>query len=253
VPMGDGIRALEAQWGTSRLEAALLLGANAREMRDAGCDAVEILAARPREVLRTLPPDPHVWELAAGTMVAAGHSASVAVSHLIAHAPTPDAFAAGLEVVAADPAAGLTLACAYGAPPELLSATSERYGLSPEQTATAMTDAGAPPQVLVEVLLARCERDVDLAREVAESAGRLDRSVVDTCLTADGSTLRTLGAAASTPAEGTIAAYPLAAESNAALLAALPPAAAASRDLTETFDLPDPATQAPVAFAELPR
>lgn len=65
-------------------------------MRDAGCTATEIMATRPREILRALPEDPHLWELAAGTMAAAGHGPNIVAGHLVAHAPTLDAFAAGI-------------------------------------------------------------------------------------------------------------------------------------------------------------
>ena len=36
------------------------LGATATEMRSAGCTPVEIIATRPRDVLRSLPDDPHL-------------------------------------------------------------------------------------------------------------------------------------------------------------------------------------------------
>ena len=56
--VAEGIHALHDGWELSRPDAAQVLGATAAEMRDAGCSPKEIMAARPRDVLRSLPDDP---------------------------------------------------------------------------------------------------------------------------------------------------------------------------------------------------
>lgn len=170
VPMEHGIRVLNELWDLPRPEAAELLGATAHEMRAAGCTPTEILGTRPREILRALPADPHTWELAAATMAVAGHSTGRVVSHLIAHAPTPDTFAAGLAAAAADAHEGFTTAIGFGAQGEQLAAASERYGLSPEQTATLLADAGAAKYVAVETLHQRCAEHPVMTAELAEAA-----------------------------------------------------------------------------------
>jgi hypothetical protein len=102
VPMPDGIRVLREGWGLEPVEAADALGATAQERRAAGCSATDILRARPRDVLRALPEDPHAWELAAVTMAQGGHSDARVVDHLLNHAPTAEAFAAGAAALADD-------------------------------------------------------------------------------------------------------------------------------------------------------
>lgn len=169
VPMPDAIRVLHDRWDLPRVEAAEVLGATAGDMREAGCTPVEIMAARPRDVLRSLPAEPHLWELAAGTMATAGHSTSVVARHLVAHAPTPDAFAAGLAVVA-DPADGLAVAARSNAHPDQLAAASEVYGLSPADTATALAGITSP-DALLDTLRVRCDGDIGAAAAIATSAG----------------------------------------------------------------------------------
>ena len=184
VPIADGIRVLHERWGLDRIDAADLLDATATEMRQAGCTPVEIMASRPRDVLRNLTDDPHLWELAAGTMATAGHSSAQVAAHLVAHAPTADSFAAGLTTITSDPTEGLGLAAHYLASAQNLAAASERYGLSPAQTATVLADTGAPADLLVETLWHRCDHDMDAAIQLAVDTGHVDRSVVDR--TADG-------------------------------------------------------------------
>ena len=155
-------------------------------MRQAGCEPVEIMASRPRDVLRHLPQDPHLWELAAGTMATAGHSPAQVAAHLVAHAPTPDAFAAGLATLATDPVEGLGLAARYQASPEHLAAASERYGLSPADTATVLADTGTTAELLVETLWHRCDHDPDATHQLAVDAGQLDERTVGHALRAAG-------------------------------------------------------------------
>jgi hypothetical protein len=131
-------------------------------MRAAGCTPAEVMATRPREVLRTLPTSPELWEVAAVTMTESGHSTPAVVSHLVAHAPNAETFALALTAVAEDPAGGLAVAVRYGAQADHLAAGAEAYGLTPEQAATALADAGATRQITVEAIHALCDRDTDV-------------------------------------------------------------------------------------------
>lgn len=176
VPMPDAIRVLHHRWGLPRTTAAELLDATATEMRSAGCTPVEIMAVRPRDVLRSLPDDPHLWDLAAGSMATAGHPTSVIVGHLVAHAPTPDAFAAGLVAVA-EPGDGLVLAARGRAHPDQLAAASEAFGLSPADTAASLVGVADDPTLLDTITL-RCDGDRPAAVTFARHAG-LDDTTID--------------------------------------------------------------------------
>jgi hypothetical protein len=165
----DAIGALHDLWGIGRVEAAEWVGATASEMRAAGCAASEILAARPIDVLQTLPPDPHLWELCGGTLAVAGHSPYEIVGFLASHAPNPDCYAAGLAAAVDDPTTGLDLSQRRGMPPSALAAASERYELSPDQTATTLADAGIPGDATVQVLIERCGGDPELTTQIARS------------------------------------------------------------------------------------
>jgi hypothetical protein len=169
VPMADAIRVLHDRWDLPRTDAAELLGATAGEMRDAGCTPVEIMASRPRDILRTLPNNPHLWELAAGTMATAGHPTTAIARHLAAHAPTVDAFAAGLNVIA-EPPDGLVVAARCHAHPDQLAAASEGYGLSPFETARILAGV-TTPAVVLDTVAARCDDDTDSAVAIATQAG----------------------------------------------------------------------------------
>jgi len=169
VPMPDAIRVLHDRWDLPPVAAAEALGASATEMREAGCTPVEIMAARPRDVLRTLPEDPHLWVLAAGTMAVAGHPTSTVVRHLVAHAPSPDAFAAGLSAVA-DADDGLAIAAREHAHPDQLAAASEVYGLSPTDTGALLAGV-APAGVVLDTLTARCGGDTATTTRIATDTG----------------------------------------------------------------------------------
>lgn len=169
VPMPDAIRVLGDRWDLPPVVAAEGLGATASEMREAGCTPVEIMAARPRDVLRTLPEDPHMWELAAGTMAVAGHPTTTVVRHLVAHAPTPDTFAAGLVAVA-DADDGLAIAAREHAHPDQLAAASEVYGLSPTDTGSLLAGI-TPAGVVLDTLTARCGGDIATAARIATDTG----------------------------------------------------------------------------------
>jgi len=169
VPMADAIRVLHDRWDLPRTDAAELLAATAAEMRDAGCRPVEIMAAQPRDVLRTLPNDAHLWELAAGTMATAGHPTATVARHLVAHAPSAEAFAAGLTMIA-EPADGLVTAARAHAHGDQLAAASERYGLSPAETARLLGGVTDPTDVL-DTLAARCDGDIASVASIAADAG----------------------------------------------------------------------------------
>jgi hypothetical protein len=175
VPIPDAIRVLHDRWDLPRTTAAEALGATASEMRDAGCSPVEIMATRPRDVLRTLPAEPHLWELAAGTMAVAGHPTGTVARHLAAHAPTPDAFAAGLAAVA-DPVEGLTLAARCHAHPDQLAAASEAYGLSPTDTASVLAGT-THAAVVLDTLTVRCGGDTTAAATIGAETGITDAEI----------------------------------------------------------------------------
>lgn len=175
VPMSDAIRVLHERWDQPRSTAAEMLGATAAEMRTAGCTAAEVMAVRPREVLRTLPEDPHVWGLAAGAMADGGHSLSTIANHLVAHAPTPEAFADGITTVA-DGSDALNLAATHHAHADQLAATSEAVGLSPVDTAATLVGVTDDHTVL-EALVLRCDGDTDHATSLATQSGLADTAV----------------------------------------------------------------------------
>jgi hypothetical protein len=164
----DAIGELHRRWGTSRVAAAELVDATPAEMRAAGCEPSEILEARPREVLSTLPADPGLWDLAGGTL-ARDHPPEEIAGFLATHAPNPDCFAAGLTAAVDDPATGLELAGRRGMPAEAIAATSERYGLSPADTATALAAGSVPPGVAIAVVHLRCDADPVLTTQIARS------------------------------------------------------------------------------------
>ena len=136
-----------------------MMSATGVEMREAGCNAAEILAYRPESVLERLGRDPHLWELAAGTMATTGHTPSTVVSHLIRYAPTPECFAAGTTAAIDDPADGLALASHLRAQPDRLAATAERYGLAPSDVAAVLREVGAPATQVVATLGELCDYD----------------------------------------------------------------------------------------------
>lgn len=171
VPMDDAIRILHDRWDVPRHDAAEALGATASEMRAAGCSAAEVMATRPRDVLRTLPEDPEVWVMAALTMADGGHPTPTIVSHLVAHAPTSDAFATALGALTDDPAEGLATAVQRGAPHDHLAAAAHAYDLTASQAATVLHDAGATPQVTVETVHALCDGDPARTTEAVEAIG----------------------------------------------------------------------------------
>jgi hypothetical protein len=152
---------LNQRWDVPMVEAARMMSATGAEMREAGCNAAEILAYRPESVLERLGRDPHLWELAAGTMATTGHTQSTVVSHLIHYAPTPECFAAGITAAIDDPSDGLAIASQLRAQPDRLAATAERYGLAPSDAAAVLREVGAPATQVVATLGELCDYDDD--------------------------------------------------------------------------------------------
>ena len=159
VPMSDAIRALEGRWDLHKVEAARMIGATGAEMRSAGCTATEILALRPDSILRNLPSESHLWELAAGTMATSNHSTIAIVGHLVDHAPSAETFAAGLVAAVDDPTVGIGVASRLRAQPEFIGAASERYGLTPTETAQILRAEEAPWTQALAVVGHRCDFD----------------------------------------------------------------------------------------------
>lgn len=167
LPVADAIRDLHDLWGADRLETGRALGATTDELRQAGCTPVEMLAASPREELRRLDTREHTWTLAAPALLEAGNTVAQAVEHLAAHAPTPACFAAGVTTIVDSPVDAFALAPRRTEVADLV-ALSERYGLSPEQTATVMGAAGVDARCVGEVLLARCDGDVEIVTALVD-------------------------------------------------------------------------------------
>jgi hypothetical protein len=178
IPPADAIRVLNAQWGIARVEAAEHLGATAAEMRAAGCTATEIIAARPREVIATLAARPDLWDLAGGTLAVTGHQPDEIAGVVATHAPNPDCFAAAMAAAVDDATLGVALAVRRGMPAEALVALSERYGMSPTETAVALGAANATPHLTVRVLFDRCDADAVLTTQVARSTLQLRTDTV---------------------------------------------------------------------------
>lgn len=171
IPMPDAIDILRTRWDLTGVEAATSLGATAADMRAAGCTSTDVMATHPTDSLQDLCDDPHQWELAAGTMAGAGLRPHVVAAHLVAHAPSLNAFATALTVGIDDADHGLTTAARVGATGDQLAAASEAYGLSPIQAAAALYDAGIAPDVVLDTLDARCDHDTDTTVGIAQGLG----------------------------------------------------------------------------------
>ena len=161
VPMASAIRTLHERWDIPRVDAAGMTAATGVEMRDAGCSATEILTLRPESILNQLPRDPHLWELAAGTMATNGHPPTVVVAQMVNHAPSPECFAGGLAAAIDDPDVAIGLASRLRAQPDQIAAASQRYGLTPAETAEILRDERAPMTQAVAVLGQLCGYDDD--------------------------------------------------------------------------------------------
>lgn len=227
VPMSDAIRALNGRWNLPNIEAAQLVCATGREMRDAGCNATEILTVLPETILRVLASEPHLWELAAGTMATSGHSPTAVVSHLITHAPNAATFAAGVTAAINDPTLGVGLAARLRVQPEFISATSERYGLSPAETATILRDERVPMTQALATLGHRCDFDDAAVIEAWSGPRPVAVQMASTASIAKMSRITSIGGTDIGTADELLALLP----------AAIGPLAP-SRSLFETVDLP---------------
>ncbi len=175
--VGDAISQLHRLWDADRLTVGTALGATVEELRAGGCTPVELLAAAPREILRRLDSREHTWTLTGPALLDAGYSPAAAVAHLAAHAPTPATFAAAVAAITDDPVAGMALAGRCAAV-EDLAALSERYELSPDDTASVLAAAGVATATAVAVVSVRCDGDLDATCALA--ADRLGLAPTDT-------------------------------------------------------------------------
>jgi hypothetical protein len=177
MPVADAIRELHDRWRMDRLEAGRHLSATPDELRAGGCTTTEMLQAAPREVLRHLDTREHTWELAGHRLLEAGYTTGEALRELAAHAPTPETFAAAAVEIEPNPLEAFPTAARDAATPDLV-VLSERYGLSPSETADVLAVACAAPDVVVGVVYERCDRDetatIDACATVLE-ASTIDR------------------------------------------------------------------------------
>jgi hypothetical protein len=242
IPPADAIGELHQRWGIGRVDAAELVSATAIEMRAAGCTPTEIIAARPREVVTSLPARPDLWDLAGGTLAVTGHTPEEIAGIVATHAPNADCFAAALTAAVDEPHAGLALAVRRGMPSEAIVALSERYGLAPIETATALAEASASPRLAVQVIYDRCDADPVLTTQIARSALGLRTEAVIAALgdhdPVDAATVSHLHAAA-----------PLSRDRDALIEAHQPPRPAPRPPLVQSeaarllVSLPDPARE----------
>jgi len=171
------IRMLHDEWGVDRLRAGAALGASTDELRDAGCSAREMLAAAPREELRRLDTRESTWVKAGAALLDAGYTLPATVDELAANAPSPSTFAAAVHAIIDDPVEAFALAVAKAALPDLAS-LSERYGLSPQETAHALAAACADTDTAVAVLHARCDGDLDVVSDLAVNVLAIDAETI---------------------------------------------------------------------------
>jgi hypothetical protein len=162
-----------------RLDAGRHLSATPDELREAGCSTVELLQAAPREVLRRLDTREHTWEIAGMSLLEAGMSSAEAIRQLALHAPTPETFAAGVCEIEVNPQLSFPTAAREASLPDLV-ALSERYGLSPVETAEVLATACAPPDVVTHVVHRRCDGDDAATIEACRSV--LDPGVTERAL-----------------------------------------------------------------------
>jgi hypothetical protein len=188
IGVADAIRILHAEWGADRLEIGAQLNATVEELREAGCGPTELLAAAPRETLRSFDERESTWTRVGPTLLEAGYAAAEAVAQVAAHAPTPETFAAAVSVIVEDVVSALAYA-ACRAEPERLAALTERYGLAPDQAAAAFAAAGVPVDRAIEAVHLRCDHDVETTYELATGVLGAHGDLVTAVLTGDVSTV----------------------------------------------------------------
>ena len=165
LPIPDAIRQIHDLWDADRLDVGMALGATVEELRSAGCTHVEMLATSPREELRRLDTREQTWMTVGPTLIEAGYTESESIAHLAAHAPTPTTFAAGVEAVTDNPCRALALA-ASSAQPDDLAALTERFEMSPSDSAAVLAAVGTPCTIAVQTIGIRCDGDLDATCEV---------------------------------------------------------------------------------------
>lgn len=167
LPIPDGIDALTRHFDVDRISAGQLLGATMAELRAAGATPAELLAAHPREALRSLDTRPHTWELAAATLLEAGLDLPVVIRHLAEHAPTSETFAIGVTTVCDDPLAAFACSARHASGDDL-AALGDAFGLAPDITAQLLADAGTHPTTALEAITIACDGDIDAVTAIAE-------------------------------------------------------------------------------------
>jgi hypothetical protein len=183
IERADAIRLLHDEWGVDRLRAGAALGASTDELRAAGCTATEMLAAAPREELRRLDLRESTWALAGPALIDAGFTTAEAVNELARHAPNSATFAAAVVALVPDPVDGFSLALPRAALPDL-AALSERYGLSPTDTAAVLSAACADVETAVAIINTRCDGDLASVAEICGTVLAIGSSEVDQVLEA---------------------------------------------------------------------
>jgi hypothetical protein len=180
----DAIRSLHEQWGVDRLDIGAQLNATVEELREAGCSPTELLAAAPRETLRSLDGRESTWTRVGPTLLEAGYTTAEAVAHAAAHAPTPDTFAAAVTANVDDAVDALSYA-ARRAGAEHLAVLTERYGLGPDDATAAFVAAGVPLERAIEAVHLCCDHDVEATYELATGALGASGHLVTAVLSGD--------------------------------------------------------------------
>ena len=119
----------------------------------------------PADSIPRLDPRESTWTLAGPALLDAGFTKAEAVNELALHAPNSATFAAAVAALIPDPVDGFSLALPKAALPDL-AALSERYGLSPADTANVLSAACADVDTAVAVISARCDGDVASVAEI---------------------------------------------------------------------------------------
>ena len=171
LPVPDAIRELHDRWGMDRLDAGAHLSATPDELRRAGCTTAELLQAAPREVLRRLDTREHTWELAAHSLLEAGLSTPTRSVSSPCTPPRPRRLPPRSTPSRSTRDGVFPVAAREASVPDLV-ALSERYGLSPAETAEVLVAACAPPAVVTDVVLARCDGDVAATVEACRCGAR---------------------------------------------------------------------------------
>ena len=118
------------------------------------------------------------WTLAGPALLDAGYSVAEAVNELATHAPTAATFAAAVTAIVENPVDALTLALPRATAADL-TALSERLGLSPLETAHALSAACADQDTVVAVLAGRCDGDTVPAVALASDVLGMQVAQVD--------------------------------------------------------------------------